>query len=68
VQFKINYNHKLNLNSIFRSGRSLYWPFQESDVYFMPTPCGRPQAEGSGSCERMWTGGGSQKSNILWTS
>ena len=55
VQFKINYKDywsqisALGPNFSFVPGRSLYWLFQESDVYFMSTTCGRPlKGEGWG--------------------
>src|SRR6218665_454701 len=35
-------------------GRSLYYQFQNSDVYCMSTACGRPQG---GGVWLMWTGG-----------
>jgi len=37
-------------------------------MYFMSTESRRPQGEGSGPCGRMWTGGGGQKPDFLWTS
>ena len=42
---------------------SLYYPFQESDVYFMSTACGRPQGGGgSDSCGQVQE---SNKSNFF---
>ena len=49
------------------SGRSLYYPFQESGVYFMSTVCGRPQG-GEGGPAHVDRGEGGQKRDFLWTS
>jgi len=35
-------------------------------MYFMLTACGRPQGGEGG--RPMWTGGGGQKHDFLWTS
>src|SRR6218665_2316068 len=50
----------MQLNFSFSSRRSLYKLFQESNVYFMSTTCGRPERGGWLMCTHVDRGEGSK--------